>query len=209
MSEDETNVSALWKQITRIPRPGRLVDFPRLDPATGETVSQVMMHVLTQEELQDSAAAAEKYTKNKLKDVAMRKDDKSDGYDKIFNNEVSVQILCKAVRDPDSGRPLMPSPRAASQSLTQDEFGMLMRAYFLVQAELGPVVATMSAEEMEGWVTRLVEGAAAHPLALLSSDALTELIMLMAYRLYPSLTVTSSPGSPPDDGSSSPENGSE
>lgn len=201
MSETpELSGSALWKQITHIPRPSRTVDFPRTDPATGEAASQVLIQILNQEELQACAAAAEKFARTKLKELhSLRKGDKAEGYDTLFNNEVSVQILCKAVRDPENGRPLFPSPRAASKVLTQEEFGSLMRSYLIAQAELGPVVASMTADEMEAWIVRLKEGAAAHPLALLSSDALTELIMHMVSQLFPSLTARSSHGSPQDD----------
>lgn len=195
----ELQGSALWKQITLIPRPGRKVDFPRVDPATGETVAQCLIQILTQDELQECAAAAEKYTQLKLKDSKLKKDDKSEGYDQIFNNEVSVQILSRAVRDLEDNKALFPSPRAAAKVLTQDEFGMLMRQYLIVQAELGPVVAEMTEDEMEGFIERLVEGASAHPLAQLSSGAMTSLVMLMAFRLYPSLTGRSLPGKQPED----------
>lgn len=199
---DETQLegSALWKQITRIPRPGRTVDFPRKDPKTGEPAVSAFVTVLTQEELQEASAAAEKFARSRLKDVSLRKGDKTEGYDQIYNNEVSVQILCKAVRDVEEPHhPLFPSPRTAAKTLTQEEFGMLFWEYLKVQAELGPVVASMTAEEMEAFIERLVEGARCHPLALLSSEALTALASFMAYRLYPSLTVTSSPGSQLDD----------
>lgn len=196
MSDPLTDAS-LWKQITRVPHPGRLVDFPRRDIKTGEPITQCFVRVLSLDELQECNAAAEVYAKRQLKDLRIEKGSRADGYANLFSDEICVQILCKAVREPEEPHgALFPSPRTAALTLTQMEFGELMASYFTVQNELGPVVASMTSEEMEAFITRLVEGARCFPLARCSSDALSTLVRHMASRLFPSLTATSSHGSP-------------
>lgn len=160
------------------------------------------MRVLTEEELENANVEAEKYARQKLKEFMPHKDESSYGYDSLFNNELSVQLLARAMYQVDEPSKLFcPSPKALRSELTQDEVGMLMRVLLITQAELGPIVSRLTEEEMEGWIKRLVEGASGHPLAQLSSEALTELIMHMAHRLSRSSTDTSLPGSQPEDSS--------
>jgi len=70
-----------------------------------------------------------------------------------------------------------------------------------VQQELGPIVATMTDDEVETWITVLAEGGSADPLGLLSWGALTNLARTMACRLYDSRTDKSSDGLPHDESS--------
>ena len=69
-----------------------------------------------------------------------------------------------------------------------------MRHYMQTQAEVGPIVANMSQVEMDAWVEMLGKGGSTAPLALLSLDQASALLMYMASRLSVSPTDTSSPG---------------
>lgn len=203
MSLPPTNIepAALWLQLQRMPRPQREVDFPRRDPITGEMVGRIVIRVLTEAETMSAAAAAEEHTVKVVK-KAPSAGVQSNGYDTIYANESSIQILFRSVRRVEMDLPFFPSPNAMRDELTNDELGALMRQYLLVQRELGPIVSSMPTEAVDAWIDVLVKGASSAPLALLDSEARDELTMAMAYRLHSFSTGTTSAGSPPDDTSS-------
>ncbi len=186
--------SALWQQLQVMPRPHRFIDFPRLKP-DGSPVGKIAMFVLTQEEQMICAAAAEKFAKEKLKDS--KKDDI--GYETLYANASVVEILYRCCKDADDpAKPAFPSPVAMRQALTSDECSRLFEYYLSVQLELGPIVASLSPEEMDAWVERIAQGGlAASPFILLSSEAAKILVFTMASRLAASQSGTSSVGSPP------------
>jgi len=198
----DTAPSDLWRKLQAMPRPHRVVDFPRLD-ASGEPVGQIAIWVLTQEEQMISSTAAEKWTKEKLKDGS-----KGDlGYETVFSNEAVVQTLFRALRDPSSenlGRPAFPTP-SAIRSLTMDECGRLFEYYLSTQLELGPIIAHLSKEEMDAWIDRLAAGGlAASPFVLLSPDMQKALAHSMAVQIAAFRTGSPSAGSqlektPPDE----------
>lgn len=172
--------SSLWQRIANIPRPSVLVDFPRVDPATGEPVSKVYMQILTHEELQDCIAAKEIHVQAMLKGIPIGSNEYSEGYETISATELSIQILTRAVLESDGDRaPLFPSPRACAECLTQTEIGMLMRQYSLVQDTCGPERVHMSREEAEGYVRRL-GGGGGDPLTEMSSEEISDLVLLLA-----------------------------
>ncbi len=188
----------LWNYLATAERPSRVVDYPRNHPDTGEPVGEVLMRVLSLAEIMAASAEAEKFTRKTLKDALdanVKTDERSGGYDNIFNNESSMQVLLRACRRADEPTSIFfPGIDRMRTTLTQDETGALMRQYLIVQAELGPIVSKMEPGELQAWIKRLVEGGSAAPLALLSSEAQTALVMHSAYLLYAFWTVTSSFG---------------
>lgn len=194
---DNIPPNELWLHLTQIPRPFRLVDFPRKDPITGDPAAKIRMQVLSQAECMASSAEAEAHTRKMLKDQP-KSTDMSRGYEDIFNNETSTQLLFRACRrDEEDGKwPFFPSPAHIRNNLTSDEVSVLVREYIILQVEVGPVIAGMTEDEVDLWVTRLVEAGDALPLASFSWAGLTTLAKHMASRLYPYLTDTSSPTSP-------------
>jgi len=202
---EDVPATALWLALTAIPRPHKLVDFPRRLPGTEESVGQVAMWPLTQEEQMACSAEADRFTKKLLKD-GQKKDEANLGYETMFSNEVAVQILYRACRDAtDLERPAFPSPSQLRQALTADEVGALFKHYLTVQLELGPIVAHLSDEEMEAWVKRIGEGGSAFPFDLLSWEMQRALVLFMASRLTSSPTDTLSAGSPPEESQTSSE----
>lgn len=200
----------LWVHLSSLQRPHRILDYPRVDPVTGQAIGKIAMRVLSQAELMSCAAAAEKYTTDILKKT-QRREEYSKAYEDIYANESTVQILFRSVyraKKVDSTTwelgtlPFFPSPDAirgneGSEGLTQDEIGVLLRSYLIVQRELGPIISKMTVEEMEAWVSVLAKGGSTLPLARLTSEARDDLVMLMASRLVSYMTDTSSSGSPP------------
>lgn len=202
MSNPPENIapSELWNSLVTLPRPHRFVDFPRYNPTTGQSVGQVAMWVLTQEEQIASAAAADRVAKLVLKQKQIAGEENI-GYKSVYNNAASVEILYRACRDHnDIGRPAFPSP-SHLRKISVDELGVLMRHYLTLQYEIGPIIGSLSKEEMDAWIARLVEGGQQFPLDLLSSEATTDLLMYMARRLYKSPTDNTSVGTPLDESS--------
>lgn len=191
----EIDASELWLRLAQLPRPSRTVDYPKLDPITGEPMGKVLVQILTQEEQMEAAIAAERYTKAQVKDS----DRGSLGYENVYKNACSVEVLYRAIKRVDKPtHTFFPSPRDIRQKMTPDEVGVLMAMYLEVQREMGPIVADMTDTELEAWITRLVEGGSAFPLGSLSSEGMSSLVMLMASRLYRLRTDSSSVGSPPE-----------
>ena len=194
--------SELWSALTVTPRPWKVVDFPRIDPITKEVVGQVAIWALTQEEQIAASASADSVVKKLMKDP-QRSNEANLGYENVYNNEVTVQVLARACRDAkDIKRPAFPSPGQMRKAFSVDEVSVLAVLYLQVQAELGPIVANMTGDEEEAWIGRLAEAGEVFPTASLSPRLLERLLISMARRLVASSMATPSAGSPPGDGSS-------
>lgn len=195
-SETERDPTALWLALTKIPRPHKVVDFPRNDPETGKPVGQIAIWPLTQEEQMVCNAEADRYAKALLKD-AQQKGEANFGYEHTFGNESAIQILFRACRDPqDLNRAAFPSTTLMRRKLSADEVSALFNLYLVVQVELGPIVRNMSPEELEALVRRIAEGGSAFPFSLLSLETQVTLLRFMASKLVSFWTATTSPGSP-------------
>lgn len=161
-----------------------------------EPVGQLRIRILTQEEQMICTAAAEEFARKHIKDG--KKDEL--GYERLYMDAVCVEVLFRACRDAeDPERPAFPTPKAIREKLTTEECAKLFEHYLTVQLELGPTVITMSDEEMEAWIDRLVEGGSAFPFDSLSSDLQKIVLLHMAYQLRSSPTDTSSVGSQPEE----------
>lgn len=189
--------SALWTALMALPRPTREIPLPRVNPETGEPVGNVVVWPLTQEEQMVANAAADKFTKDLLKDP-QKKDEANLGYQHSYTNEVAVQILYRACRDPkDVNRSAFPSPKLMRQNLTTDEIGVLFSQFCTVQAELGPIRARLSKEESEALILRIAQGGSAFPFDGCSWELQRNLVLFMASQLVSFWMATSSVGSPP------------
>lgn len=145
-------------------------------------------------------AAAEDVVRKHMKDG--RKDEL--GYERLFTDALCVEVLFRACRDADAPeRPAFPTPSSLQKMLTTEECGKLFEHYLTIQLELGPTVVTMSDDELEKWIDRLVEGGSAYPFDLLSSDLQKLLLLHMAFRLRSSPMAKSSAGLPQEESSPS------
>lgn len=211
MSGPPTDISAseLWSALTKIPRPWKVVDFPRVDPMTKEPVGQLAIWVLTQEEQIAASAEADRVAKQLLKDP-QRQGEANIGYENIYNNEATVQVLYRACRDvKDVKRPAFPSASVLRKQFSVDEISALAVLYLQVQGSIGPIVATMSVEEEKAWIGRLAEAGNVFPTSLLSPREQERLLLSMALQLVSFWTATPSPGSAPDSGGPSGESATE
>jgi hypothetical protein len=178
-----------------MPRAHRVVEFPRVNPQTGEPIGRVAIWVLTQDERIRAAANAERATRELLGD-AMPGRKSSQGAEDIYENNAACEVLFRACRDVDDlDRPAFPSVAAIKQFLSVDEVAVLLRLYTEVQAEIGPIVSHMSEGDVNAWIDRLAEAGSMVPLSLLAPTALGDLVTSMARRLSPSPTASSLVGS--------------
>ena len=194
----------LWAQITTLPRAHRVAPFPRNGP-DGLPVGTVAIVVLEGDEVQLSNINAEKHARAEYKRIVgemPKRDEAGDAFSKAFNARATREILFRACKkshecSPDERgvcttdhaklAPFFPTLEAVGK-LTTDEQAVLMRHYMRTQAEVGPIVSNMSQAGMDAWVEQLAKGGSAAPLALLSSDQASALMMYMASRLCPSPT---------------------
>lgn len=190
MSGPPTNISAedLWAKLQELPRPSKVVDFPRLGP-DGKPIGRIAIWVLTQLEQLAADKEAEDFAKKQLKEG--KRDDL--GYDRIFTDALMASVLVRACRDPENlNRPIFPGMIAMADKLTTDEAALLFEHYLTVQMELSPVQRRLSDGELDAWIDRLVEGGSAFPFSLMSSELQKLLLLHMAFQLRPSQKGTSS-----------------
>lgn len=196
--QKELDASDLWLALTALPRPHKLVPFPRNLPGTNTPVGEIAIWPLTQEEQMAANAEADRFTKKLLKDP-QQKDQANLGYHHTYSNEVAVQVLFRACRDAKNlERAAFPSPTLMRQRLSTDEIGVLFNQYCTVASEIGPIVAYMSKEERESMIVRLADGGSAFPFDSLSWEQQRDLVSFMASQLLSCWTAMCSLGSPPD-----------
>ncbi len=198
----DVSPSELWTALMATPRPWKVVDFPRVDPFTKEPVGQLAIWVLTQEEQIAASAEADRVSKQLLKDP-QREGDANIGYTNIYGNEATVQVLYRACRDAkDVTRPAFPSASVLRKHLSVDEISVLAVLYMQVQASLGPIVASMTADEEKLWIGRLADAGDVFPTAVLSLREMEALLLSSAKQLVSFWTATSSAGSALESGGS-------
>jgi len=191
----------LWARILATPRPHLVVPFPRIDPETGEAVAKMAMVVLTSEESAIVTADAEKKVRRILKDNIPGQGEARRGYEELFNTFVAEGLIYAACRNTeDLSKKFFPKREAILQVLNVDELAILLNHYYTVQLELGPVISTLTDDEMSLWESRLLESGT-QPAFLLNScslEVLKGLVMYMADRLRSLQTLNSSDISLPE-----------
>lgn len=194
--------SQLWQSLSSLERPNKTVDFPRFDDE-GNSVGQVCIQVLTQLEQAACTKAAEEFARKHLKDAKQG----DLGYERLFSDAFCIEVLWRACRNPDNLMyPAFPSPHEMRDKMTTDQCGMLFEHYLTVQTEFGPMAKTLTGDELDEWIDRLVEAGSAFPFMRLSSEMQQLLVLHMAFLLRPSPKDSTSSGSLPSDGSSESEN---
>jgi hypothetical protein len=191
----------LWDRICAMPRPHKVVDFPRKG-ADGQPVGQIAIWVLTQQEQEACAAEANKKTRELLKDESRDKSRGADTDNDLYRNLAADEVLYRACRTLDLKDAFFPSASKLREKLSVDEVGVLITHYYSVQSELGPIISSMSKEESEAMLDTLKRTGERYPLDSISREQLTLLLLFSVSRTPSSSTDTSLPGSPRDESSS-------
>lgn len=172
------------------PRPSEVVAFPRRTK-DGKPVGTVRMQVLPMREHNNARKAALEKAKSQLK--LSREDQESPLGAALVSDAVARELLAQSCRTEENygndGKEfypvIFPTPESIDDLLSADEVACLFNCYLLVQAKWGPFEKTIQTEEeLSAWIVRLVEGAAEHPLARLSSAHWAEVVSLLARRAY-------------------------
>lgn len=197
----DVGASELWAAFTAIPLPHDIVDFPVRDPIMGQSIGKVAIVPLGVEDLMVCQKVAAEFTANITKEHP-KSGEESPAYSKIYSDEAAVQILWRALRDANDKtleRRAFKAPSLLRRApFTGDLIAVLLNMYMRTCATRGPVIATMTAEEMNAWLDRLEEGGAAHPLESLTWGGMTDLLMHSVARSRALRTRSISSGSPPD-----------
>lgn len=202
----------VWTQVITLPRAHRVVPFPRMND-DGAPIGNVAICVLTGDEVHLANMNATAFLRKEQKRVmgeVIKSDEIDDAYKSMFNSRATREILFRSCKKADqcvpdergvcttdhsSFAPFFPTLDSIGK-LSTDEQAVLMRHYLQTQAEVGPIHSGMSQAEMDAWIELLGKGGSRAPLALLSLEQASELLMYMASRLNPSPTDSCSPGTP-------------
>jgi hypothetical protein len=199
----ESHASELWLKLSQRPRPTTRVPFPTR--AGAEPLGDLLLWVLTEDELHAVRSNAQRTARAKLLDGAPIGAELNYGYEDIYRNELQVELIALSARDVDNPIfPVFDNAASARKKLTSDEFAILASAYTQWRLECGPILREVSEAELEGWLKVLQAGASRLPLARLSGEALIDLVLFLVSRLQASSSATGSAGSPPDGSSTDP-----
>lgn len=198
---NEPEPSQLLVRLMDSRRPNELLPFPRLDD-DGKPLFSYRMQILTQAELDEARANAERYTREKLKETQKITDEqvasvRREAWSEIYEDAKCVELLYLACRDPeDVTKPLFVAPRQIRTLITRDEAAAMFAAYEATQYRFGPQWRMLSDEECEKLIGKLEEGASAYPLLHLGPGALAQLVVSLVFQKHALKTVIGSSGLP-------------
>lgn len=179
--------SPLWRKLVEVPRPMKVVDFPRTDHK-GERVGQIGIRVLSQSEQIAAFIEAYRFSRRLLKDAREGQID----YEAVFSASAQVEVLYRACRDPEKPQHQAFRMLAQIRALGSDEIKALFEHYETALTELRPDLPRLDKASMMDWVRRLVADDSAASTALLNEDDKNALILAMARRIADYETETES-----------------
>jgi hypothetical protein len=193
--------SELWLAMMAVPVPHVKVDMPIKEPVFGKSLGEVAIVPLSPEDLMISRKVAGEWA-SKMTGESPKHGEETPAYFAIMASEAAVQILWRALRDPND--PTLKKPAIPTAALirrapfTDDIITVLMRLYTRACVTTGPIIATMTEEEMNAWLDALEEGGAAFPFLLLSQEMQSELLTYSVARYRKYVEASGSRGPLPD-----------
>ena len=201
--------SEYWAELTKQPRPHKVIDFPRKKPGTNEAICQIAIVVLTQSEQMHAAANATRRTRKLIADETSKPNEWPPSAQEIYQSAIANEVLylsCKDPTDAELKKPFFRGMPDIEKYLTVDEVAVLMMNYINIKQDLGPIVSAFdSDDEMEAWLETIVRGGNYDPLFSVSQPLLIRLVAYLAGQLFSSQTDKSSAGSLRDSGENSSE----
>jgi hypothetical protein len=187
-----TKPSELWQAIISSPQPSDVVDYPRLD-SDGHSIGKLRIKVLPMDEHDQARLRAQRWLRETRR---MPKEDwDSDAVREVLSDAIARHLLSAACVEvdpidrpadydgPDRYARIFATPEDLGK-IPANELAQLFRLYLMVQHKYGGIEARIETdEEVEAWISALVEGGSEYPLARCSLEALSELCFRMALRL--------------------------
>lgn len=196
------DASELWLALTALPTPHQVVDFPVKDPIFGKSIAQVAIVPLPPEDIMICRKLAGERARDMTGEKSTTVEAQSPAYYAIMSIEASVQILWRALRDPNDPtlrKPAIPAAQLLRKApFTDDILALLMELYTRTCVKCGPIIATMTETEREAWLDALEEGGAGFPFVALSSEMKNELLTHLVALRRQYRTGSGSPGQPLD-----------
>ena len=191
MPPEDVEPSELWKILCASEQPSEVVDFPRKNRA-GKFVAKVRISCLSIADHDTARLKAHQWMKDQGIPI---EEFNTDGMVKTMGDATARHLLalaCKRVEPFPDCDPHKPTKYPLAfmnpenlRTLSSDELTSLFTMWQMVQNKFGPNEGNIETEaELSAWVKRLVEGASANPLALLSWHQLVGLVMSLAERAY-------------------------
>lgn len=181
LSENKEKLQTLWAEITQTPRPFRTCKIK----ARG-IEREAAIWVLTQQEAILINARVARKTREmliKIMGEMPKQNELAEEYIRVFELYATAETLFNAVRDvEDLNRPFFNSAEEIVKHMTIDETAVAYQQYKFARLELGPIIHEMPESEVDAWVDRLVAAGNTLPLAAMSSEALNQLVLTLAYR---------------------------
>lgn len=188
----------LWTKLCQTELPHEVVDFPRNDAKTGKPLGQIAIRPLTQGEIIIAKAEATRYARAAIKEK-FDAVERVEGYAQVFEDACATEMVCRFCRRTENHHvPVFARASDVRERLTSDEVSVLVNQYALVQHRYGPIVSGMTTEDYEAWIKRLHDGGSATPLAFLSWEQRTDLLMHSVSQLVALRTLNSSVGKQQD-----------
>jgi hypothetical protein len=195
----------LWLAMTAMPVPHEKHPFPVKDPIMGTPIGTVAMVPLSPGDMMECHKLADAYARRMMrtnpKDETEKVDDQTAAFQKIFNDEASIQVLWRAMREPRDPKLEKKSFESWTvlrlKPFTGDIIAVLLKMYLGTCQRVGPIIASMTEAEMDAWLDVLEEGSAAFPFELLSSVVTSDLLKRSAARSKALRTANASSGQAP------------
>lgn len=174
----------LWNSLASRKAHSTLVDFPDYDEK-GQAICQVLIKTLSH----DEHIKIQKDSMNECDRSFIEEKEKinreSDLYKDRYENIAAKHFLFHCCFEPDNPeKKLFPIPQQVGK-LTQDEVNVLLKHYRTLQNQKGPLVAYLTGDQFEEWVTKLADSAeeGAYFLDRILPEAQIQLLLYMANQL--------------------------
>ena len=196
----------VWDALADRPKPSAVIDLP-IKTYRGQALDKVRIQVLRRDEQTRArlAARARVIEVGRFQPEQLESDPVAAELLQTYSALETLAIALVTVNGVDGqtsdGRPttvygrVFRSSEDIERCLHDDEITTLWAQYLSVQRERGPLVTSLSEDEIDAWIATLKEAADALPLARLTWPALAELCLSLAHRLGRS--IGSSPDSSP------------
>lgn len=152
MNAPQPNIN-YFAELSKQPRPYKMIPFPRKVNGKEFMIPLVMLTALENAQVKaDAEIKTQQYLKEHTKEQTR-------GYKELFNDFCGVNIVWYSARisETNINTKFFPTKDSILEILSIDELGVLVGLYMRVQEELGPIIVTLTDDEVEKWIEKIIE----------------------------------------------------